>query len=68
MIALLLDEEELNPEKKRVWVHNALVKGKIEGEYWILYKELENYETKFIQYFRLSKFRFSYLLQKIHEI
>lgn len=75
LIALLLDEEsesglqpeesELRPKEKRLWVHKALRKRKEEGEYWTLYKELEDDEVKFFQYFRMSKSKFSCLLEKV---
>jgi hypothetical protein len=69
-ITLMLDEEEknaaLSDKKKRMCVHKCFRNRKSEGEYWILYKELAD-ETKFYQYFRMSKHQFNYLLQKIEK-
>jgi hypothetical protein len=48
-----------------VWVHKSFRNRKSEGEYWTLYKELADDETKFYQYFGMSKHQFNYLLQKI---
>ena len=50
-----------------MWVHQSLKKRKSEGEFWTLFKELsdDDDKVKFYQYFRMSKAKFSYLLQKI---
>jgi hypothetical protein len=70
-IALMLDEEGknavLSDKKKRMWVHTFFRSRKSEGEYWILYRELADGGMKFYQYFRLSKYQFNYLLQKIEK-
>lgn len=69
-IALLLDEDEedrVKAKKKRLWVHECQRKRKSEGEFWTLYKELDDDETKFYQYFRMTKSKFNYLLQKVNE-
>jgi hypothetical protein len=69
--ALMLDEEEKNAavsdKKKRLWVHKCFRNRKSEGEYWTLYKELADDETKFYPYFRMSMHQFNYLLQKIEK-
>ena len=67
-IALLLeeeDEEKAQVKKRKTWLHKALKKRKSEGEYWTLYKELVDDDLKFYQYFRMSKAKFNYLLQRI---
>ena len=54
MIALILDEEEMECNKaKRQWVHEMFTKRKEEGEYYTLFKELENDEIRFYKYFRM---------------
>lgn len=69
MVAIILDEEEKNENKKksirRYWVHEALRKRKTEGEYWTLYKHLVDDEEKFVQYFRMTSFQFNEMLRKI---
>ncbi|KAG7175414.1 hypothetical protein Hamer_G001501 [Homarus americanus] len=67
-IALPLEEEEeekVSGKRKRLWVYLSLKKRKCEGEFWTLYKELADDEAKFYQYFRMSKAKFNYLLEKI---
>jgi len=67
----MLDEEEknaaLSDKKKRLWVHKCFRNRKSEGEYWTVYKVLTDDEMKFYQYFRISKHKFNYLLQKIEK-
>jgi len=67
----MLDEEEknaaLSDKKKRLWVHKCFRNRISEGEYWTVYKELTDYEIEFYQYFRMSKHKFNYLLQKIEK-
>ena len=68
MIALLLEEEDqerIEKRPKRFAVHPMLKKRKVEGEYWTLYKELTDDEDKFFQYFRMSRFQFESVLNKI---
>lgn len=66
-MAILLDEDDeaVKKKQKRLWVHKMLQKRKTEGEYHTLYKELVDDERKFYQYFRMSKYQFYYLLDKI---
>ena len=67
-IALLLHEDEnrVKAKQKRLWVHKCQKKRRSEGEFWTLYKELDDDETKFFfQYFRMSKSLFNYLLHKV---
>jgi len=68
---LMLDEEEknaaLSDKKKRLWVHKCFRNRKSEREYWTVNKELTDYEMKFYNYFRMSKHKFNYLLQKIEK-
>lgn len=42
MIAIALDEEERenNRRSRRYWVHAALKKRKVEGEYWTLFRNI----------------------------
>ena len=67
----MLDEEEknaaLSDKKKLLWVHKCFRNRKSEGEYWTVYKVLTDDEMKFYQYFRISKHKFHYLLQKIEK-
>lgn len=70
IIALLLDEEDENLRQNRkrcrhIWVHPMLKNRKIESEFFTLHKELMDDETKFYQYYRMSKDQFRYLLDKI---
>jgi hypothetical protein len=66
----MLGEEEKNTaasgKKKRMWVHKCFRNRISEDECWTLYKELAD-EMKFYQYFRMSKYQFKYLLQKIEK-
>ena len=68
-IALLLDEDEnrVKAKKKTLWVHKCQRKRKSEGEFWTLYKESDDDETKFFRYFRMSKSQLKYLLHKVYE-
>jgi hypothetical protein len=72
MIAIILDEEERehnkNPQSRRYWVHDALKKRKIEGEYWTLFKHLIDDEEKFFMYFRMTSFQFNELLIKVENV
>ena len=67
----MLGEEDknaaLNDKKKRMWVHKCFRNRKSEREYWTVNKELTDYEMKFYNYFRMSKHKFNYLLQKIEK-
>jgi len=67
----MLDEEEknaaLSDKKKLLWVHKCFRNRKSEGEYWTVCKELADDEMKFYNYFRMSKHKFNYLLQKIEK-
>uniref|UniRef100_A0A6P7FDT2 Nuclease HARBI1 n=1 Tax=Diabrotica virgifera virgifera TaxID=50390 RepID=A0A6P7FDT2_DIAVI len=67
VIALCLDEEEHQStnKKPRIWVHNILKTRKTEGEFFTLYEDLCDDETKFFQYFRMTKYKFYYILNKI---
>lgn len=70
IIAVCLDDEEeenRNENKKRrtIWVHEILKKRKTEGEFFTLYRGLADDETKFFQYFRMTKHTFQYILNKI---
>ncbi|XP_068082944.1 uncharacterized protein [Anabrus simplex] len=61
-IALILDEEEENRPSRRFWVHQMLTKRKGEGEFFTLFPELVDDESKFYQYFRMSHYDFMRLL------
>lgn len=66
MIAVLLDEEEAERRKRnRIWMKEMLRKRKNIGEYHTLYRQLEDDESCFYKYFRMSKYQFYILLQKI---
>jgi len=67
MIAILLDEDEAVKKRKRTWVHDLWKKRNIEGEFTTLYNELVDHETKFFEYFRMSKYSFDILLLKIQD-
>jgi hypothetical protein len=43
----------------------CLIKGKTEGEYWTVYKELMDDEEKGFPYFRLCQYQFNEQLEKI---
>lgn len=69
LAAILLDEEaSLKRKNRRFWVHNMLKKRNIEGEYITLFRELMDDETKFFQYFRMSKYKFHELLSIIEPV
>lgn len=70
MIAIALDEEERenNRRSRRYWVHAALKKRKVEGEYWTLFRHLVDDEEKFYMYFRMTSFQFNELLGQIENI
>ena len=64
MIALLLDEEEEGKEKtKRMWVREMIRERKDVGEYHTLYRHLEDDESTFYKYFRISKQQFYSLIR-----
>lgn len=67
MIAIILDEEEENHHQKRrtTWVREMLIKRKQFGEYHILFNDLQDKETSFYKYFRMSQHQFYVLLSKI---
>lgn len=65
MIAIILDEEEEHSTNTRLWIHEAWKKRETEGEFATLYKELIDDETKFVQYFRMSRNCFITLLAKL---
>lgn len=64
-IALILDEDEEIYVRRRHWVHNAWRKREEEGEFATLYKHLIDDESKFFEYFRMSKYCFDILLSKL---
>ena len=65
MIALLLDEEEEEKEEtKRMWVREMIRERKNVVEYHTLYCQLEDDESSFYKYFRMSKQQFYSLLHK----
>ncbi|KAK5649785.1 hypothetical protein RI129_000814 [Pyrocoelia pectoralis] len=72
-IALILDaeEEENNivnkAKKRRYWVHPMIKKRKTEGEYYTLFKELMDDESKFYIYYRMSIGEFHNLLSHIKD-
>ena len=67
-MALLLDDEEENRNRKRRFaVHKMLRKRTILGEYWTLFRQLMDDEEKFFQYFRMSMHDFNVLLGKIEK-
>ena len=67
----MLDEEEkndvLSDKKKSRLVHKCFRNRKSEDEYWTVYKEQADNEMKFYRYFKMSKNKFNYLLQKIEK-
>ncbi|CAH2088857.1 unnamed protein product [Euphydryas editha] len=66
IIALFLEEKDKTKKRaKRMAVHPMLKKRKLEGEYWTLFKELVDDEKKFFIYFRMSRYQFDILLNKI---
>lgn len=77
IIAVLLDEDEeqeqqgevrrKNIKKRSIWVHDILKKRKTEGEFITLCRQLEDHEDKFFKYFRMSKYQFNMLYQKIKD-
>ena len=68
-IAISLEEEEQDNAQQnnvpREWVHKSLLKRKTEGEFFTLYKELMDDDSKFHQYFRMSISQFNELLAKL---
>lgn len=49
----------------RHWFMTLKKKRKTQGEFFTLYKGLADNETKFFQYFRMTKHTFQYILNKI---
>ena len=74
VIAFLLEEEDenyrdANPiRKRRFAVHPMNVKRKWEGEFYTLYKELQDDEERFVKYFRMSSLEFNSILAKISHL
>ena len=69
LCAIILDEEERRTTRKRKrtkWVHDMLKERNTEGEYFTLFQELTDDDTKFFQYFRMSN-QFNDLLSNIEE-
>lgn len=66
-MAIILDEEKENRHKKRrtTWVREILIKRKQFGEYHTLFNDLQDEETSFYKYFRISQHQFYVLLSKI---
>lgn len=64
-IALILDEDEETYVRKRIWVHNAWRQREEEGEFATLYIHLIDDESKFFEYFRMTKHCFDILLSKL---
>lgn len=65
-IAVSLEDEE--KQKRRRWsVHPAWLTREKEGEFKI-YKELVDYDDKFHAYFRMSKYSFTVLLDKVSPV
>lgn len=67
VVACLLAEEEdlekkANNRKHSIWVHNIFKKRSEHGEYHTLFPDLLIDDTKFFQYFHMSQFKFSYLV------
>jgi len=69
IIAIILDEEEKNSHQKRrtTWVREMLIKRKQFGEYHTLFNDLQDEETSFYKYFRMSQHQFYVLLSKIDQ-
>lgn len=65
LIAVLLDDDEAKPTGRRKWVHPSLLCRATEGEFHTLFPQLLDDETKFFQYFRMSREQFEILLSKI---
>lgn len=69
MIALILDDEDekyCNRTKKK-WVRKMFTARKSVGEFYTLFKELEDEESSFYNYFRMSQCQFYVLLTKIQK-
>jgi hypothetical protein len=54
MSAVLLYEDEAKPTGRK-WVHPSLLCRAMEGEFHTLFPQLLDDETKFFQYFRMSR-------------
>lgn len=69
IIAIILDEEEENSHQKRrtTWVREMLIKRKQFGEYHTLFNDLQDEETSFYKYFKMSQHQFYVLLSKIDQ-
>ncbi|CAI6371984.1 unnamed protein product [Macrosiphum euphorbiae] len=67
MMAIILDEEEENCHQRRrtTWILEMLIKRKQFGEYHTLFNDLQDEETSFYKYFRMSQHQFYVLLSKI---
>lgn len=56
MIALILDDEEKNYNKvKKKWIRKMFTMRKSIGEYYTLFKELEDEEISFYTFFKCLK-------------
>ena len=67
--AIILDEKgrrNKRKSKRAKWVHDLLKERNTEGEYFTLFQELTD-DTKFFQYFRMSKYQFYDLFSNIEE-
>ena len=62
-VALLL--LQLNYSLRRMWVHPINNLRFEKGEYFVLYPDLQKYEDKFFNWFRMSIKKFDYLLKMI---
>lgn len=64
-MAIILDDEENKQSHRKTWVREMLLKRKKFGEYHTLFNDLEDEETSFYKYFRMSQQQFYVLLSKI---
>jgi hypothetical protein len=65
VIAIIMDEEEQREMRKRKWLHEAWVNRQRNGEFGTLYKELNDDEMKFSEYFKMSENCFNIVLSKM---
>lgn len=66
MIALLLDDDdEQNHRCRRFTVHKMSKKGKIHGEFWMVFRKLMHDEQRFYQYFRMLQYDFHFQMRNV---
>ncbi|CAH1969361.1 unnamed protein product [Acanthoscelides obtectus] len=61
----LLKHRRKKQRNRQIWVHPLLESRYLEGAFFVLFQQLKEDETKFLNYFRMSVSSFDELLQRV---